>query len=62
MVDRLDGPAEVVLVDDGSIDGTPELLDEINAVDPRFKVVQLSRKFGHQLAVTAGLDFASATP
>ena len=59
ILDRLDGPAEVVLVDDGSSDRTPELLDEINAVDPRFKVVHLSRNFGHQLAVTAGLDFAS---
>ena len=59
VLDRLDGPAEVVLVDDGSSDATPELLDEINAVDPRFKVVHLSRNFGHQLAVTAGLDFAS---
>lgn len=55
----LDGlPFELVLVDDGSSDGTPLLLDRIADSDPRVKVVSLSRNFGHQTALTAGLDHA----
>jgi len=53
---ELDGPAEVVMVDDGSRDSTYQLMTEANREDPRFKVIQLSRNFGHQLAITAGMD------
>jgi glycosyltransferase involved in cell wall biosynthesis len=56
---RLDGPAEVIFVDDGSVDGTPRFLDELHRRDARFKVVTFTRNFGHQIAVTAGLDRAS---
>ena len=49
---------ELVLVDDGSKDRTPELLDRIAAVDPRVRVIHLSRNFGHQAALTAGLEHA----
>jgi polyisoprenyl-phosphate glycosyltransferase len=55
----LDGPAEVVLVDDGSRDASYQLMMEANREDPRFKVLQLSRNFGHQVAITAGMDVAS---
>ncbi|CAA9484455.1 MAG: Polymyxin resistance protein ArnC, glycosyl transferase [uncultured Solirubrobacteraceae bacterium] len=51
-------PYELVIVDDGSTDGTPALLDEIERADERVRVVHLSRPFGHQLALTAGLDHA----
>jgi glycosyltransferase involved in cell wall biosynthesis len=51
-------PFELVLVDDGSADRTPQLLAELAARDPRVRVVQLSRNFGHQTALTAGLDHA----
>jgi polyisoprenyl-phosphate glycosyltransferase len=51
-------PFELVLVDDGSSDDTPELLAELAAHDPRVRVIQLSRNFGHQTALTAGLDHA----
>jgi polyisoprenyl-phosphate glycosyltransferase len=55
----LEGVAfELVLVDDGSADATPRLLAEIAARDPRVRVVELSRNFGHQTALTAGLDHA----
>jgi dolichol-phosphate mannosyltransferase len=51
-------PFELVVVDDGSTDGTPVILDRLAASDPRVRVVYLSRNFGHQTAITAGLDHA----
>jgi len=50
---------ELVLVNDGSSDSTPELLDRLAAADPRVRVVHLSRNFGHQAALTAGLEHAA---
>ncbi len=47
---------EIVYVDDGSRDQTPVLLEQIHARDPHAVVVRLSRNFGHQAAVTAGLS------
>jgi polyisoprenyl-phosphate glycosyltransferase len=58
VMDDLDGPAEAILVDDGSDDGSYREMQRIHAVDPRFKLVQFSRNFGHQAAITAGLDIA----
>jgi dolichol-phosphate mannosyltransferase len=58
MIQTLDGPAEVILVDDGSRDASYPIMLDLNRLDPRFKVVRLSRNFGHQLAITAGLDLA----
>ncbi len=50
---------EVIFIDDGSRDGTRRFLAEEAAVDPRIKVLVFSRNFGHQAAITAGIDFAS---
>jgi dolichol-phosphate mannosyltransferase len=50
---------ELVLVDDGSRDGSPAAMEELASDDPRVKLVFLSRNFGHQTALTAGLDHAS---
>ena len=50
---------ELVLVNDGSADSTPELLDRLAASDPRVRVIHLSRNFGHQAALTAGLEHAA---
>ena len=58
VLDTLDGEAEVILVDDGSTDASYRTLLELHAADERFKAVRLTRNFGHQIALTAGLDFA----
>jgi dolichol-phosphate mannosyltransferase len=50
------GPHEMIFVDDGSSDGTLELLAAAGARDARIVVVSLSRNFGHQAALTAALD------
>ena len=49
---------ELLLVDDGSRDETPALIEELRRRDPRVATLQLSRNFGHQPAVSAGLDHA----
>jgi dolichol-phosphate mannosyltransferase len=49
---------ELVIVNDGSSDSTPALLDRMAAADPRVRVIHLSRNFGHQAALTAGLEHA----
>ena len=59
LMGKLDGDAEVILVDDGSCDGSYELMSAARDADPRFKLLRLSRNFGHQIAVTAGLDVAA---
>jgi dolichol-phosphate mannosyltransferase len=50
---------EIIFVNDGSRDSSWEVLKEIHAKDPRVKLVDLSRNFGHQNALTAGIECAS---
>jgi glycosyltransferase involved in cell wall biosynthesis len=50
--------AEIILIDDGSKDGTWQLMTELQRADPSLKVIRLSRNYGHQLALTCGLDHA----
>jgi dolichol-phosphate mannosyltransferase len=59
VLDSLGEPAEVILVDDGSTDQTPVLMALLAGRDPRYKILTLSRNFGHQIAITAGLDRAA---
>ena len=47
---------EIIYVDDGSRDRTPQILSELQAGDRRVRVIRLSRNFGHQMAATAGLE------
>lgn len=50
---------EILFVDDGSRDKTPELLESLASQDERVKFLILSRNFGHQIALSAGLDHVS---
>lgn len=50
---------EVIFVDDGSSDESFEMMAQISAEDPHFKVIKLSRNFGHQAAISAGIHHAS---
>jgi dolichol-phosphate mannosyltransferase len=50
---------EVIFVNDGSKDRSLAMLRELAAAEPRYKVLSLARNFGHQMAITAGLDRAS---
>lgn len=56
---NMDGTAEVVFVDDGSTDGSWPLIRGIVEQDSRFRAISFSRNFGHQVAITAGLDQAA---
>lgn len=57
-LEKLDGNAEILLIDDGSKDKSYEILSAQNKKDSRFKVIKFSRNFGHQNAVTAGMDLS----
>jgi glycosyltransferase involved in cell wall biosynthesis len=57
VMNQLEEPVEVILVNDGSRDRTLSLLRDLHEKDPRFCYLSLSRNFGHQIAVTAGLNF-----
>ncbi|MBI5650747.1 MAG: glycosyltransferase family 2 protein [Chloroflexi bacterium] len=58
VMDQLDGACELVLVFDGSRDRSPAIGRELHAYDPRVKCVVFSRNFSHQIAITAGIDYA----
>lgn len=49
---------ELIFVDDGSVDSTGDMLDDLSAKDPHVRAVHLTRNFGHQAAITAGLTVA----
>lgn len=58
VMDSTNEPWEMVLVDDGSTDGSTDKIRELSKLDDRIHPVIFARNFGHQIAVTAGLDFS----
>jgi dolichol-phosphate mannosyltransferase len=50
---------EIICVDDGSRDNSCAVIKQLRERDPRIKLIQLSRNFGHQFAITAGFDLSS---
>jgi dolichol-phosphate mannosyltransferase len=57
-LDRVGLVYELILVDDGSRDQSMPIMHELAAADPRVTVIELARNFGHQVAISAGLDHA----
>ncbi|NMF85919.1 glycosyltransferase family 2 protein [Nodosilinea sp. P-1105] len=58
IIDQMDGSAEIIFVNDGSEDESLSLIKELRQIDFRVCYIDFSRNFGHQVAVTAGLNFA----
>ncbi len=58
VMEELSEPYELIFVNDGSRDRSPEILDDLARKDPRVRVIHFSRNFGHQAAITAGMDYA----
>ncbi len=58
ILERTGASWELVLINDGSVDRTPEIMRQLHIADPRVHFIDFARNFGHQIAVTAGLDYA----
>ncbi|HNW74367.1 MAG TPA: glycosyltransferase family 2 protein [Bacteroidales bacterium] len=61
LMDRIPYSIEVIMVDDGSTDRTPEMMRQLCLDNEKFQALILSRNFGHQYALTAGLKYSNAT-
>jgi dolichol-phosphate mannosyltransferase len=59
LLEALDAPAEVIVVDDGSNDTSAIVIEAKTRADKRYRLIKLSRNFGHQIAITSGLDHAA---
>ncbi len=57
VMNQMDGPVELCLINDGSRDRSLYIMRELHQKDPRVVYLSLARNFGHQIAVTAGLNF-----
>ena len=58
VMDQMDGAVELLLIDDGSRDSSLQMLRDLHHQDDRVSYLSFARNFGHQIAVTAGLNFA----
>jgi len=59
LLEAFDAEAEVVVVDDGSSDTSAIVIEAKARADKRYRLIKLSRNFGHQIAITVGLDYAA---
>jgi polyisoprenyl-phosphate glycosyltransferase len=59
LLETLDAEAEVILVDDGSKDTSAIVIEAKAGTDKRYRLIKLSRNFGHQIAITVGLDHSA---
>ena len=59
VLEGMEIPYEIILVNDGSKDKTAEIVTEMCESDPTLKFLNFSRNFGHQIAITAGMDYST---
>lgn len=59
VIEQISLEYEIIFIDDGSIDRSYEILKELSFKDKNVKAIRFSRNFGHQIALTAGMDFAA---
>lgn len=59
VLDHMQLDYKLIFVDDGSTDDTAAIINTLNQSDPRIAMISLSRNFGHQAAISAGLEFAT---
>lgn len=59
VMDGVNEPYEIIFVNDGSKDKTAAIINEICQMDKNIKLIDFSRNFGHQIAITAGMDYAA---
>jgi dolichol-phosphate mannosyltransferase len=59
LIDAFDAEAEVIVVDDGSSDTSAIVIEAKARADKRYRLIKLSRNFGHQIAITVGLDYSA---
>ena len=59
VLSQIEGDHEIILVNDGSSDGSAQILSTLAATDARVKLIQLSRNFGHQAALSAAFDYVT---
>ncbi|RPJ06985.1 MAG: glycosyltransferase [Spirochaetaceae bacterium] len=59
VLDKIDMDYEIIMVNDGSRDKSLEIIEILRNKDPRVKVIDLSRNFGKEIALTAGIDFCT---
>jgi polyisoprenyl-phosphate glycosyltransferase len=57
VLDKIDKNFEVILVNDGAHDGSAAIMKTLNQRDSRYKSIHFSRNFGHQIAISAGMNF-----
>src|ERR1700751_3013104 len=58
ILDKLGEQFELLLINNGSRDDSFRIMKELHERDPRVRVIDFSRNFGHQIAISAGLDYA----
>jgi glycosyltransferase involved in cell wall biosynthesis len=58
VMEEIGEPFELLFINDGSQDGSYQKMLELHAKDPRVRIIDFSRNFGHQIAISAGLDYA----
>lgn len=61
VLDSINAPYEIIFVNDGSKDNTGVILSQICDTDSNVKLIEFSRNFGHQIAITAGMDYSKGS-